>query len=155
MYVNILFQILIYEWGGSYLGFRIFGIFAKLITPWGWGRWIIFTKTPRKSTNWIKGFVEHQIFLFSDKYEQSYSLLKSVENPDFPGSGSELYASEEHFLQICRGKWNFCVIFFIPSSFELGAKNLNLAIKIYVICAEIEKIMLGRCWNSIFVIFIF
>ena len=60
------------------------GIFAKLDTPWGCGRCVIFTKTSRKSTNWIKGFIGHQKFLVSDNYEQSYSSLKLVENPKFP-----------------------------------------------------------------------
>ena len=88
--------------------------------------------------------MEHQKFLVSDKYEQSYSLPKSIENLDFPGSGAGLYADEQHSMQICRDCVKICGNFFIPSFLEFVAENLNPPGKIHVICAEIEEKCPGR-----------
>ena len=53
----------------------------------------------QKSTNWIKGFMEHPNFLVCDKYERSYIHLKSVENPNFPGSEAEIVCQIQDFYE--------------------------------------------------------
>ena len=84
---------------------RFSEISATLSPTEGEDRWIIFTKTLRKSTNWIKGFIGHQKFLVSDKYEKSYSSLKSTENPDFWRSETQIVCEIQDFHENLSKKY--------------------------------------------------
>ena len=82
---------------------RFSEISATLSPTEGEDRWIIFTKTLRKSTNWIKGFVGHQTFLIPNKYEQSTIHLNLTENPESGGSEDVQILKKTFWVQILRG----------------------------------------------------
>ena len=67
--------------------------------------------------------MEHQNFLVCDKYEQSYSFLKSIENPDFPRSKAPIVCQIQDFdekLSKEVRKVKVLCIFFHTFIFEAG-----------------------------------